>query len=59
MSGNVTAVREMSGNLPKVRESLEVVTGKLFVVNFTFGATPVLRTGSIVVSRLHFCDALV
>jgi len=36
-SGNLTAVREISGI---VRE--KILSGKLFIVNFMFGAAPVL-----------------
>jgi len=42
MLGNLTAVREMSGNWRKVRELKEkCCQEKLFIVNLTFGAIPV------------------
>jgi len=43
MSGNLIAVREMPGNLRKVNElsGEKSCRGKLLIVNFTFGATPI------------------
>ena len=43
MSGNLTAVREMSGG--------KSCQGKLFIVNLCFGAAPVLVFSSLVVAQ--------
>jgi len=52
MLGNLTAIREMSRNWPKVTEMSELFAeescrGKLFIVNVMFGATPVFSSSII------------
>ena len=58
ISGNLTAVREMSRNLLKVGEVLgeKSCQGKLFIVNFTFGATAMFSsTAESVLTLSNIC----